>query len=92
MDQLRQHPFFNGIDWDAVGEKKMNPPVVLGKVPAKDKVPVDKSSGNEMDDMFQNGCVASVSWSEKVLIDKDYEEHNKTYNRVKNYSFERQQI
>lgn len=52
MDQLKQHPFFNGIDWDAIAEKKMNPPVVLGKVPAKDKVPVDKSSGNEMDDMF----------------------------------------
>jgi hypothetical protein len=33
MEQLKLHPFFNGIDWDAVAEKKLNPPVILGKVP-----------------------------------------------------------
>jgi hypothetical protein len=34
--------------------------------------------------MFEQGVSQN-----KALQDRDYEEHNRTYNRVKNYSFER---
>jgi len=58
-------------------------------VPSKKENLEDKPV-DEVNMMFQDGCVMKGhTMGENVLIDKDYEEHNKTYNRVKNYSFER---
>lgn len=39
-----------------------------------------------MDGIFEDGVGSKRNI---ILVDKDYEEHNKTYNRVKNYSFVR---
>jgi len=40
-----------------------------------------------MSSMFEEGLVLGPQSS--IFSDKDYEESNKSYNRVKNYSFER---
>ncbi len=45
---------------------------------------------DEVSMMFQEGCIMKGHTAgQSILIDTDYEESNKSYNRVKNYSFER---
>ena len=92
MDQLKQDPFFSGIDWSLLEQKKLAPTVVLKKPPPKEE---QKSSTEGADDevsmMFQEGCILKGHTAgQSILIDTDYDESNKSYNRVRNYSFERQ--
>lgn len=82
MDQLKSDAFFAGIGWDALFEKKIQPPTKLAPVVKSGK---NLQSSQEVDMIFEDGCENHL----QVLNDKDYDEANKTYNRVKNYSFER---
>jgi hypothetical protein len=85
MEQLKLDPFFESIDWAALSLKKVIPPKVFNKVPPKNQ---DAESGQTtLNSMFEEGLVLGPPSC--AFSDKDYEESNKSYNRVKNYSFER---
>lgn len=62
----------------------MSPPSVLQPVPVKT---AEKEESDEIGMMFENG----LSKEGVVFADSDYEESNKSYNRVKNYSFARRE-
>ena len=32
VDAIKMHPFFDGIDWNKLYAKRMNPPIVRGRV------------------------------------------------------------
>ena len=88
MEQFKQDPFFKGVDWGLLAKKQVPPPEVLKKVAgAKDKQQKKQKEEETLEMMFEDGLEVDQS---ALLTDKDYEEHNQTYNRVKNYSFVRQ--
>jgi hypothetical protein len=63
----------------------------LNKPPPKDGAkPTNEGAEDEVSMMFQEGCIMKGHTAgQSILIDTDYDESNRSYNRVKNYSFER---
>lgn len=53
MDQLKQDPFFQNIDWNLLGQKKVAPPVLLKKPPPKEGTkPATEGAEDEVSMMF----------------------------------------
>jgi len=83
LERLKSDPFFEGIDWEELASKRMAPPTVLGKIPnnpcndkkeSLDSIFISTKRGEPVRPLFE---------------DSDYSENDKSYNRVKSYSFER---
>jgi hypothetical protein len=66
-------------------QKQVQPPTRLAPIASKQKASKSKKSNEEVEMIFEEGC----HFEKGVLADEDYTEANKTYNRVKNYSFTR---
>jgi len=43
-DEIKRHPFFEGIDWDYVTNKNYKPPLMINKKVNLNKNPVEVSS------------------------------------------------
>ena len=91
MEQLQKDPFFSAIDWKKLELKQLDPPQVLnGNKAAGSQAKRDMTEEDVMmfetsnQDEQRGGLLAH-----DLLADEDYTEDNKTYNRVKNYSFAR---
>ena len=86
IEQVKKDQFFAGINWVLLAQKRYRPPTKLDKLPDK-----DASAGAGEDDMFANGIAKKSGNESGAFKDKDYTETNKTYNRVRNYSFSREE-
>ena len=75
-DELKNDPFFNGIDWEALEWGALNPPVIL-KLPDEDDPDMDP---------FEKEFLKSGKENIKFR-DEDYSEENKTVNRLKQFTF-----
>ena len=75
-DELKNDPFFKGIDWEALEWGAVNPPVIL------------KLSDDDDPDMdpFEKEFLKSSKEHVKFK-DEDYSEDNKTVNRLKQFTF-----
>ncbi|CAD8181669.1 unnamed protein product [Paramecium octaurelia] len=74
-DEIKQDPFFKGIDWDKVYEKKYQPPIT------------DFSEMHEDDDQQDFEGDELGYYGKAIFQDQDYEQENNKTNRVKNFSF-----
>lgn len=99
VDQLMKEPFFADIDWDKLEKRQVEPPLVLRKPKKSDESAQrdeelamlfenpdpsqNQINGDAHDDEQRGGGQKSI------FVDDDYTEENRTYNRVKNYSFAR---
>ena len=73
--EIKQHPFFKGINWEKLANKEIDPPLDLVKM-KNEKYKVSKVMRN------------LNSNSKKIKFkDFDYDEKNKFVNRVKNFTF-----
>ena len=72
-NEIKRHPFFKAIDWTKLYNREVPPPVML-----------------KMDDEEDNEEIQYLKQLEKAKFrDKDYDNENKTLNRVKQFSFAR---
>lgn len=64
-DELREHPFFSGVDWQVVYLRRMQPPLIppRGEVNAADAFDI----GNFDDDEVKGVKVKKIS-KKKILI------------------------
>jgi serum/glucocorticoid-regulated kinase 2 len=98
MAQLMKDPFFADIDWKKLEARELAPPTIL----CRNVEHSTAKKSNEEDDMAmlfeqpeesKEGPTDEQSGSSgaktSLLYDEDYNEDNRTYNRVKNYSFAR---
>jgi len=72
IPNVKQHPYFKDIDWELLAQKKINPPILL-------TTDQDKNQGLDEEDAF-------LKMDKKQIInhnDNDYNDANKTLNRVK---------
>ncbi|CAD8085494.1 unnamed protein product [Paramecium primaurelia] len=74
-DEIKQDPFFKGIDWDKVYKKQYKPPITDFSEMHDD----DDQQDFEGDELGYNG--------KAIFQDQDYEQDNNRINRVKNFSF-----
>ena len=70
IEQLKMDPFFAGINWDLLGQKRYRPPMKLDKPPKTKK---DEEMKQELKEIFHN----SKEQSNIVFTDVDYTEANK---------------
>ena len=105
LDQLMKEPFFGDIDWAKLEKRQIEPPTVLStpkKSPARGDLSykedeesmlfehaypsqnqATEANGDAHDDEQRGGG------QKLIFSDEDYTNENRTYNRVKNYSFAR---
>ena len=70
-DEIKQHPFFKGIDWEKLEKKELNPPINFIK------------QKNKNDTIFgENKNIKKINFT-----DVDYNNDNKFSKRVKNFTF-----
>ena len=70
-DEIKQHPFFKGIDWEKLENKEINPPTNFIK------------QKNKNDKVFnENKNIKKINFT-----DVDYNDNNKFSKRVKNFTF-----
>jgi len=91
MDQLQKEPFFADINWSKLEKKQLDPPLILGKKKVAESEQTTKLKEEEQMLFADSGLSTDEQrgMSKELLADSDYTEENKTYNRVKNYSFAR---
>ena len=73
--EIKNHPFFKGIDWEKLKKKEINPPINF----------IKQKNDNEKNDSKKNKLKKNIR-----LIDEDYTEENKYTKRVKNFTFIRE--
>ena len=70
-NEIKQHPFFKGIDWEKLEKKEINPPINFIK------------QKNINDQIFvENKNIKKINFT-----DVDYNDNNKFSKRVKNFTF-----
>jgi len=70
-NEIKQHPFFKGIDWEKLEKKEINPPINFIK------------QKNINDKIFvENKNIKKINFT-----DVDYNDNNKFSKRVKNFTF-----
>ncbi|CAD8097991.1 unnamed protein product [Paramecium sonneborni] len=74
-DEIKQDPFFKGIDWDKVYKRLYKPPITDFSEMHDD----DDQQDFDGDELGYNG--------KAIFQDQDYEQENNRTNRVKNFSF-----
>ncbi|CAD8094423.1 unnamed protein product [Paramecium sonneborni] len=74
-DEIKQDPFFKGIDWDKVYRKQYKPPIT------------DFSEMHEDDDQQDLDGDELGYYGKTIFQDQDYGQENNKTNRVKNFSF-----
>ncbi|CAD8176434.1 unnamed protein product [Paramecium pentaurelia] len=74
-DEIKQDPFFKGIDWDKVYKRQYKPPITDFSEMHDD----DDQQDFDGDELGYNG--------KAIFQDQDYEQENNRTNRVKNFSF-----
>ena len=72
-NELKNHPFFKGIDWEKLKNKEINPPINFIK---------QKEENEKLSDSKKNKIKKNIRF-----IDEDYTEENKYTKRVKNFTF-----
>ena len=92
FDQLMKDPFFADINWSKLERKQLTPPTILRKTQQNKahQREEDLAMLFEHHDSSQTAALADEQrggGQKQVFQDSDYTEDNKTYNRVKNYSF-----
>ena len=96
LNQLMKDPFFADIDWDKLEARELSPPTILCR--NSDNTTEKKTTEEEdMQMLFEQPEESkdspeheqSGSGKTALLYDEDYTDENRTYNRVKNYSFAR---
>ena len=95
LNQLMKDPFFADIDWDKLEARELSPPTILCR--NSDNTTEKKTTEEEdMQMLFEQPEESKDSPDEQsgsgktaLLYDEDYTDENRTYNRVKNYSFAR---
>ena len=89
LDQLMKEPFFKDIDWKKLEKKELTPPMILKKGNFENKKNIQSDQETQM--LFEKTLPENENSDRQkcLLEDEDYKEENKTYNRVKNYSFSR---
>ena len=95
LEQLQKDSFFSSIDWKKLAKKEIDPPVILKKGGKESKESVQTE--DEISMLFENpeprgdahGDEQRGGGKPQIHTDEDYTEENRTYNRVKNYSFAR---
>ena len=75
-NEIKQHPFFKGIDWEKLKNKEINPPINF----IKQKIDNDKLFDDKKNKMKKN----------IKFTDIDYTDENKYSKRVKNFTFIRE--
>ena len=70
--ELKNHPFFKGIDWEKLKNKEINPPINF----------IKQKEENEKLDSKKSKLKKNIRFT-----DEDYTEENKLIKRVKNYTF-----
>jgi serine/threonine protein kinase len=83
LEQMKADIFFAGIDWKVLATKRYRPPTKLGK-PEN----TSQSNNDDLNAMFQDKS-AQMRKNSMIFEDSDYNESNRSYNRVKNYTFSR---
>ena len=84
ISQMKTHPFFNGINWKLLAERKVTPPP-LSRLEEQD----DTELNSTIEQFNAAGAEASFlsnvpdANQANLLKDKDYSENNKNLNRVK---------
>ena len=72
--EIKRHPFFKGLDWQKLYNRELTPPVAL-----------------LMEEDPENEELQYLKMVEKQKFrDSDYQNDNKTLNRVKQFTFIRQ--
>mmetsp|Transcript_30292 Transcript_30292/g.46305 ORF Transcript_30292/g.46305 Transcript_30292/m.46305 type:complete len:145 (-) Transcript_30292:26-460(-) len=91
IDQLISDPFFEEIDWDLLLKKELSPPTVLCRSDRETSQTAKVAHGgaNEEDEMFFEKDDKNSNGDRPVFVDEDYNDNNRHYQRVKNYSFVR---
>ena len=96
LQQIMKEPFFAEIDWDKLEKRQLEPPVVLKRSKGGDtQQDLIEKEQEEMAMLFEapdhDDSIDDQRGGGKpcLLDDTDYTEDNRTYNRVKNYSFAR---
>ena len=98
-----KEPFFADIDWRKLERRELEPPVVLRRSRNNAEDMALAQANQEQDELamlFENPDATAHDddgfddeqrggGQRTLLSDQDYTEENRTYNRVKNYSFAR---
>ena len=99
-----KEPFFADINWTKLENKMLDPPIVLRKSRTSAEELALAQANQEQDELamlFEHPDNAQDDDDDgfddeqrgggqrTLLSDQDYTEENRTYNRVKNYSFAR---
>mmetsp|Transcript_3679 Transcript_3679/g.5534 ORF Transcript_3679/g.5534 Transcript_3679/m.5534 type:complete len:170 (+) Transcript_3679:2460-2969(+) len=94
LDQIMEEPFFADINWKKLEKMQVEPPAVL-----RQNFRAQHEEHEEQISMLFESHQASAAGSlgderggsqdGSYFYDEDYNESNKTYNRVKSYSFAR---
>ena len=96
LDQVQNDPFFADINWQKLERMQIEPPSILRQgCPKSNSAQASQQEEElamlfESHDQTQGGSNDEQRGGAKcVFMDEDYNEDNRTYNRVKNYSFAR---
>mmetsp|Transcript_30315 Transcript_30315/g.37357 ORF Transcript_30315/g.37357 Transcript_30315/m.37357 type:complete len:95 (+) Transcript_30315:731-1015(+) len=91
---MKQHAFFKGLNWHHLAQKRIQPPVYLSmdddEVEKEQACPVDDDEAaflNFGSENEQNEQSSPEGKDGDLFEDDDYEEENKTLNRVKQFTF-----
>ena len=72
-NEIKQHPFFKGIDWEKLANKEISPPTNFIK---------QKNKNDKIFDENKNKNIKKINFT-----DVDYNDDNKFSKRVKNFTF-----
>lgn len=78
-DEIKNHEFFRGLDWDKLYRKEIELPINLNDY----KVDINESSSTYKKEDAEDQQTA------KIFKDIDYTETNSDLNRVRNFTFVR---
>ena len=97
LESIVNDPFFAGINWKKLEKMQIEPPSVLKEVnPGSTASQIALQNDEELAMLFESPDQSTGGnedeqrgGSKSIFQDEDYREDNRTYNRVKNYSFAR---
>ena len=90
--EMKKHPFFGSIDWAKLLSKEIKPPIILEM---EDSDGMEQTEPDNEETLFLSSFdkLGSGEGERKkdIFKDKDYSKQNQTLNRVKQFTFIRDQ-
>lgn len=85
-NEIKEHPFFDGLDWEELVRKEISPPYLIN---VEDKIFEPGSNKSvRLNRNFSNLIIKFF----KYFTDRSYSDEESKINRVRDFSFERENI